>query len=77
MHVFNPLDPNPAVAARGVFHQSGRSFPIFFPNVSKIEPSKRCLPHIGAQCIKSKLIKFKRNDFVLINRYMRRLDFEF
>ena len=54
---FNPLDPNPAVAARAVCPQSGRSRPEkrpffhIFPHFSKIEQSKKVLPHIGVQYI--------------------------
>ena len=75
----NPLDPNPAVAARAVFPQSGRSRlekrPFFhiFPHFSKIEQSKKYLPHIGVQYIELKPMKFhfecKRNHFNLIKRY--------
>ena len=56
----NPLDPNPAVAARAVFPQSGRSRPEkrqffhIFPHFSKKEQSKKYLPHIGVQYIKLK-----------------------
>ena len=48
----NPIDPNPAVAARVVFPQSGCSRPekqLFFhifPHFCKIEPFKKYLPHI-------------------------------
>ena len=51
---FNPVDPNPDIAARVVFPQSGHShlerWPFFhiFPHFSKIEPSKRFLPHMGS-----------------------------
>ena len=44
---FNPLDPNPAIAAHAVFPQSGRSRPEkqpffhIFPHFSKIEPFKK------------------------------------
>ena len=75
----NPIDPNPAIAARAVFPQSGHSRPEkrpffhIFPYFSKIEPSKKYLPHKGVQYIKLKTMKFpfkyKRNYFVLINRY--------
>ena len=77
--VFIPLDPNPAVAARTVFPQSGRSRPEkrpffhIFPHFSKVEQSKKDLPHIGVQYIKLKPVKFhiecKINCFVLIKRY--------
>ena len=76
---FLSLDPNPAAAARAVCPQSGRSRPEkrpffhIFPHFSKIEQSKRFLPHIGVQYIKLKPMKFqikcKRNRFVLIRRY--------
>ena len=75
----NPLDPNPAVAARAVCPQSGRSRPEkrpffhMFPHFSKIEQSKKVLPHIGVQYIKLKPLKFrvkcKRDHFVLISGY--------
>ena len=75
----NPIDPNSAVAARAVCPQSGRSRPEkrpffhIFPHFSKIEQSKKVLPHIGVQYIKLKPMKFKvkckRNRFVLISRY--------
>ena len=78
--MFNPIDPNPAVAARAVFPQSGRSRPEkrpffhIFPHFSKIEPSKKYLPHIGVQYIKLKVLKCwfrcKRNHFVSIKRYV-------
>ena len=76
--IINPIGPNPAVAARAVFPQSGRSRPEkrpffhIFPHFSKIEPSKKYLPHIGVQYIKLKLLKcwFRlKNHIVLINRY--------
>ena len=67
----NPIDPNPAVAARAVLPQSGRSRPEkrqffhIFPHFSKIEPFKKYLPHTGVQYIKLKLMKcpfqYKRN----------------
>ena len=76
---FNPIDPKPAIAAHAVFPQSGHSRPEkrpffhIFPHFSKIEPSKKYLPHIGVQYIELKLMKcpfeFKRNNFILINRY--------
>ena len=76
----NPLDPNPAVAARAVFPQSSRSRPEkraffhIFPHFSKIEQSKEYLPHIGVQYIKLKPMKFhiecKRNRFVFVKRYV-------
>ena len=75
---FSPLDPNPAVAARAVLPQSGRSRPEkrpffhIFPHFSKIEHPKKYLPHIGVQYIELKPMKFhieyKRNHFVLIKR---------
>ena len=78
-HRFNPIDPNPAVAACAVFPQSGRSRPEkrpffhIFPHFSKIEPSKKYLPHIGVQYIKLKVLKCwfrcKRSHIVSINRY--------
>ena len=72
---FNPIDPNPAVAALAVFPQSGRSRPekrLFFhifPHFSKIEPSKKYLPHIGVQYIKLKVLKCWFRCIVSINRY--------
>ena len=75
-----PIDPNPAIAARVVYPQSGHSrpekWPFFhiFPHFPKIEPLKTYFPHIGVQYIKLKLMKYpfmlKRNHYVLINRYV-------
>ena len=62
-----PIDPNPAVAARVVFPKSGGSRP---EKLSKIEPLKSYLPHIGVQYIKLEPMKCpfkcKRNCFVFI-----------
>ena len=47
MHVLNPIDPNPAIAAHAVFPQSGHSrpekqpFSHIFPHFSKIEPIQK------------------------------------
>ena len=80
--LFNPIDLNPAVAARVVLPQSGRSRPeerLFFhifPHFSKIEPPKKYLPPIGVSYIKLKLIKMpfriQRKLFHLINSYICR-----
>ena len=77
--LLNPLDPNPAVAARAVFPQSGHSHPEkrpffhIFPHFSKKEQSKKYLLHIGLQYIKLKPmkvhIKCKKNYFILIKTY--------
>ena len=62
---FNPLDPNPAIAVRAVFPQSGRSRPEkqpffhIFPHSSKIEQSKKYLPHMGVTYIKLKPMQKK------------------
>ena len=76
--MFNPIDPNPAIAAHAVFPQSVRSRPEkrpffhIFPHFPKIEPSKKYLPHIGVQYNKLKPMKFpfqyKINYIILINR---------
>ena len=77
----NPIDPNPAVAARVVFPQSGRSRPEkrpfffhIFPHFSKIEPPKKYLPLIGVSYIKLKLMKcpfgYKENYSILMYSYM-------
>ena len=72
---FNPIHPNPAVAARAVSPQSGRSRPEkrpffhIFLHFSKMEP-----PKIGVQYIKLNLMKCpfqcKRNYFVLMKMYV-------
>ena len=67
----NPIDPNPAVAARVVFPQSGR---IFFHIFSKRVHTKNYPPGIGVQYIKLKALKcrfkHRRNCTVLINSYI-------
>ena len=57
---FNPIDPNPAIAACAVFSQSGHSRPekqLFFhifPNLSKRVHSKKYWLHIAFQYVKLK-----------------------